>query len=155
MHQSDIAKTLVRIAGIVRPGGWIVCQEPLRTPAPRSQPHLDALSDYWDLLHRLLARAGGPQRSVEDLPRVAANNALEVHHAGGFFNILAPEEGFELHAGTLTAIREGATQSGIATAEQIDELLTVLRAAKHEKHQWVSTPFYLDLTLRTPPQGKH
>ena len=68
---------------------------------------------------------------------------------------MAPEEGFELHAGTLTAIREGATQSGIATAERIDELLTVLRAAKHEKYQWVSTPFFLDYTLRKPPQRKH
>jgi hypothetical protein len=153
MHQSDMARTLARLADIVRPGGWIVCQEPLSTPAPRSHPHLDALSDYWDLLHKLLARAGVPQRSIEDLPRVAADNALEVHHADGFFNIMAPDEGFELHAGTLTAIREGTTQSGVATAEQVDELLTAIRTAKHEKYQWVSTPFFLDLTLREPPQG--
>ncbi len=45
MHQSDMAKTLARMADIVRPGGWIVCQEPLRTPAPRSHPHLAGLSD--------------------------------------------------------------------------------------------------------------
>ena len=155
MHQSDTARTLARIADIVRPGGWIICQEPLSTPAPRSHPQLDALSDYWDLLHKLLARASVPQRAIEDLPRVAADNALEVHHADGFFNVMAPDEGFELHAGTLTAIREATTQSGVATAEKVDELLTALRTAKHEEYQWVSTPFFLDLTLRKAPQGAH
>ncbi len=123
MHQSNTARTLAQIADLVRPGGWIVSQEPLRTPAPRSHPHLDALSDYWELLHALLKRGGAPQCSAEELPRVAADTALEVHKANGFFNIMAPGEGFELHAGTLAAIREGAAQSGIATADQLDELL--------------------------------
>jgi SAM-dependent methyltransferase len=154
MHQSDTARTLARIAGIVRPGGWIVCQEPLRTPAPRSHPHLDALSDYWELLHALLERVGVPQRSVEELQLVAADNALEVHHADGFFNIMGSDEGFELHAGTLAAIQESATQSGIATAERLDALVAALRAARYEKYQWVSTPFFLDLALRKPSQGE-
>ena len=154
MHQSDTAKTLARLAELVRPGGWIVCQEPLRAPAPRSHPHLDALTDYWELLHALVERVGVPRCSIEDLPRVAADSALEVHEAEGFFNVMASDEGFELHAGTLAAIREGATQTGIATAEQLDELLAALRSAKHEKYQWVSTPFFLDLALRKPSQSK-
>ena len=83
MHQSDMAKTLARIADIVRPGGWIVCQEPLRAPAPRSHPPLDAVSDYWELLHGLLRGARVPQDSVESLRRVAADCALEEHGATG------------------------------------------------------------------------
>jgi SAM-dependent methyltransferase len=153
MHQRDPAETLGRIAELVRPGGWIVLQEPLRTPAPRSHPHLDALGDYWELLHTLLQRAGVPQCSVEELPHLAAAAGLEVHEADGYFSNMAPDEGFELHAGTLTAIRESVTQSGIATAEQLDELLTALRATNHAQYQWVSTPFFFDLVLRKPSQA--
>jgi SAM-dependent methyltransferase len=154
MHQRDMATTLARIADIVRPGGWIVCQEPLRSPGPRSHPHLDALSDYWELLHALLERVGVPQDSVESLRHVAADWGLEEDGATGFFNIMSPADGFDLHAGTLAAIREGATQSGIASAERVDALLAALLTAKHEKYQWVSTPFFLDLTLHKPSPAR-
>jgi SAM-dependent methyltransferase len=148
MHQRDPARILTRIAQVVRPGGWIVCQEPLRTPAPQSHPHLDALSDSWELLHRLLERLGVPPCSVEDLPLLAGDTALEVHHANGFFNSITPDEGFDLHAGTLAAIGQRATQSGVATAQQIDELLAAMTTAKDGSYQWVSSPYYLDLALR-------
>ncbi len=148
MHQGDTARTLARLTELVRPGGWILCQEPLRAPAPRSHPHLSALSDYWALLQSLLERVGVAQCSVEELPRIAADTGLEVHGADGFFKAMAPGDGFELHADTLAAIRERATESKIATAEQVDRLLTSLRTAEPEEYQWVSTPFYLDLALR-------
>jgi SAM-dependent methyltransferase len=154
MHQSDMAETLARIADIVRPGGWIVCQEPLRAPAPRSHPQLNALTDYWELLHALLGRVGVPQGSVESLRRVAAACGLEEHGATGFFNIMPPADGFDLHAGTLAAIRERTTQSGIASAEQVDALLAALRTAEREMYQWASTPFFLDLALRKPAQAR-
>ena len=48
------------------------------------------------------------------------------------------------------AARERAVKSGIATAEKIDDLVVNLRAAKDGDYDWVSTPFYLDLTLRKP-----
>src|SRR6266699_2453631 len=35
MHQAEPAWTLGRIAGLVRPGGWIVVHEPLASPPPR------------------------------------------------------------------------------------------------------------------------
>jgi hypothetical protein len=41
MHQPDPVRTLRRIAGLLRPGGWLVAQEPLWTP-PRSHPDLPA-----------------------------------------------------------------------------------------------------------------
>ncbi|HEX8928883.1 MAG TPA: class I SAM-dependent methyltransferase, partial [Actinomycetota bacterium] len=58
MHQANPVQTLRRIAALLRPGGWLVAQEPLRTPPPRSQPDLAALAGYWELLHQLLERAG-------------------------------------------------------------------------------------------------
>ena len=62
-----------------------------------------------------------------------------------------PELVFEIHAATLAAARERATQLGIA-AERIDDLVRDIRAAKNGGYQWVSSPFYLDLTLRKPAE---
>jgi hypothetical protein len=62
---------LGRIAGLVRPGGWIIAHEPLATPPPRSLPHLGALETYWDLLHEVMERAGVPRGTAERLPRSA------------------------------------------------------------------------------------
>jgi ubiquinone/menaquinone biosynthesis C-methylase UbiE len=50
VHQRDPAQTLERIAALLRPGGWIIAHEPLRSPPPRSSPPLDALTTYWELL---------------------------------------------------------------------------------------------------------
>ena len=38
MHQPDPVRTLSQIAGLLRPGGWVVAQEALRSPPPRSHP---------------------------------------------------------------------------------------------------------------------
>ena len=68
MHQPDPVRTLSQIASLLRPGGWIVAQEPLRSPPPRSHPHLDALGTFWDLVYEVLERAGGvPHGSVDGL----------------------------------------------------------------------------------------
>jgi hypothetical protein len=78
---------------------------------------------------------------------------LEVVAVDGSFGIIEPELGFDLHAATLLAARERAIASGIATGRQIDELVSDLRTAKGSGYQWVSMPFFLDLTLRTPVTG--
>jgi len=68
MHQPDSVRTLGQIARLLRPGGWVVAQEALRSPPPRSYPHLDALGAYWDLLYQVLERAGGvPPGAVDSL----------------------------------------------------------------------------------------
>jgi SAM-dependent methyltransferase len=154
MHQRDPVRTLQRIASLLRPGGWIVAQEAFRDPAPRSNPHVAALDSYWELLHRLIERSGVPARSVDDLPRAARAAGLEVTSAEGFFRVTDAGPGFELHAATLAAAGARAVQSGVATQGEIDELLRVLRRAQRERHEWVSTPFMLDLALRKPSQTK-
>ncbi len=42
MHQPDLVRTLRRIAQLLRPGGWLIAQEPLRTRPPRSHPDVAA-----------------------------------------------------------------------------------------------------------------
>jgi hypothetical protein len=151
MHQPDRQRTLSHIAGLLRPGGWVVAQEPLRNPPPRSYPHLDALGAYWALLHELMERDGGvPRDSVEGLVRSARAAGLEVVEANGSFVTADPELGFDLHAITIASARDRAIASGIATGKQIDDLVTDLRAARGGRYEWVSTPFFLDLTLRRP-----
>lgn len=150
MHQRDPVRTFQRISELIRPGGWIVAQEPLRVPAPRSNPQLDALGTYWALLHRLTERAGVPPGSVEDLPQAARAAGLEVVAMEGFFGVLEPSLAFDLHASTLAAGRGRAIESGIATEREVDELLQSMRRAKDGDYQWVSTPFFLDLAFRKP-----
>ena len=152
MHQPDPVRTLSQIARLLRPGGWIVAQEALRSPPPRSHPHLDALGAYWDLAYQVLERAGGvPHGAVDGLAGSARAAGLDVVDVNGSFPIVDPELGFDLHAATLLAARERAVASGVAAGPQIDDLVSDLRAAKGGGYEWVSTPFMLDLTLRKPP----
>ena len=151
MHQPDPVQTLSQIARLLRPGGWIVAQEALRSPPPRSHPHLDALGAYWDLVHELVERAGGvPHGAVDGLAGSARAAGLDVVAVDGSFATTDPKLGFELHAATLLAGKERAIASGIAAGQQIDDLVSDLRAAKAGGYEWVSGPFYLDLTLRKP-----
>src|SRR5262249_57236938 len=118
-------------------------------------PHLDALDAYWDLVHQLVERAGGvPHDSVDGLAGSAREAGLDVVAVDGSFGIIEPELGFGLHAATLLAARERAIASGIASGQQIDDLAGELRAAKGGGYEWVSMPFFLDLTLRKPPAAR-
>ncbi len=149
MHQADPAWTLSQIAGLLRPGGWIVSQEPLRSPPPRSHPHLGALDTYWDLFYEVMELAGVPRGSIEGLARSARAAGLEVVKASGFFIIHDPKLGFGQHAAVLAAARERAAKLGGAV-DKIDDLVLTLRAAQGGGYEWVSSPFFLDLALRKP-----
>ncbi|HEY7325190.1 MAG TPA: methyltransferase domain-containing protein [Streptosporangiaceae bacterium] len=151
MHQPDPARTLGQIARLLRPGGWVVAQEALRSPPPRSHPRLEALGVYWDLLYDVVERAGGvPPGSVDGLARSARAAGLEVVASTGTFVVADPDVGFNLHASTLQAGRERAVASGVVSGQQIDDLVSELRAAIGGGYEWVSSPFFLDLTLRKP-----
>lgn len=67
MHQTDPARTLGRIAGMLRPGGWLIAQEPLRNPPPQSCPELHAVGRYWELMHEAAAKSGVAPDAVENL----------------------------------------------------------------------------------------
>jgi len=135
----------------LRPGGWVVAQEALRNPPPRSYPHLDALGAYWDLLHQVMERAAGVRHgAVDGLAASARAAGLEVVAVDGSFGVLDPGLGFGLHAATVLAAKERAVASGVASGQQIDDLVNDLHAAKDGGYEWVSMPFFLDLTLRKP-----
>ena len=126
------------------------------TPSQLTPRHLvgrqhGALAAYWALLHGLLEQVVGvPRGSVDGLPRLARAAGLEVVAVNGTFATMEPEVGFDLHADTLAAARERGVASGAWTGDQVDTIVNDLRAAKAGNYEWVSTPFYLDLTLRKP-----
>jgi SAM-dependent methyltransferase len=152
MHQRDPARTMERIAALLRPGGWIIAHEALRSPPPRSSPPLDALTTYWELLYDVVEQLGAPQGSVDALARRARAAGLEVVEASGFFQIVPAEQGFDLHASTVAAAKSRTIQSGLGTGDEVDALERALRAAKDGGYDWVTTPFFLALTLRTQPR---
>jgi len=149
MHQRDPAQTMERIAALLRPGGWIVSHEALRSPPPRSSPPLAALTTYWELLYEVVERLTARTGSVEELARRARDAGFEVVETSGFFQVVPPELGFDLHASTIAAAKNRAIQSGVASGDEIDALERELRAAKDGAHDWVTTPFYLALAVRT------
>lgn len=149
MHQPDPANVLRRIATMLRPGGWIIAHEPLRSPAPRSSPPLDDLQRAWHLVLDIVERLGVPRGSVEGLPRHARETNLEVVETSGFFEVLPPALGFELHAATTAASKDRAAASGVMAAGDVDALVRRLRAAGSGAYAWVTTPFFLALTMRT------
>jgi SAM-dependent methyltransferase len=149
MHQPDPVRTLRQISGLLRPAGWIIAQETVLNPAPRSFPHLDALDAYWQLALKLVEGFGVPANTVERLPQSAAAAGLEVVRVDGSFAVTSPDRGFGIHAATLAAARDRATAAGLVAGEEIDALIAALRAAAADhRYEWVTSPFFLDLTLR-------
>ena len=150
VHQHDPVHTLRQIAGLVKPGGWVISQEPLGQPRPRSFPDFEAVGAAWGLMAELMERSGVPSQAAEQLPRWAAAAGLEVVRMDGSFSFGSPEAYFGLYAGALTAMRERAVGTGLTTGQDIDAIVASLAAAQPAAYEWVTSPAYLDLTLRKP-----
>jgi SAM-dependent methyltransferase len=148
MHQADPGVTLARIARLLRPGGWLIAQEPLRVPPPRSHPAVDALDRYWELMHEAAARSGVARDAVETLPAAARRAGFDVVHVSGFFNVVDPAVGFEIHASAVSAIRSRVTATGVADDFELARLEESMREHAAGADGWVTTPFMLDLALR-------
>ena len=143
VHQADPVATLRQIASLLRPGGWIIAQEPLLVPPPMSFPRLDALDDYWAMLMTAIAqRAGGPAQSVERLPQAAVAAGLVVVRADGSFAVGPPSELIGLNAATLAGARDRIVAAGLATAAEIDAVLAAMAAAGESGHEWATSPFF-------------
>jgi SAM-dependent methyltransferase len=149
LHQRDAARTLARIATVVRPGGWIIAQEPLRDPTPRSSPEHDSLMPGWHMMADLVTGFSGSDAAADDLPRRAAGSGLEVVRVDGSFAIGRPQRMFPIYAASLDAMRERAIAAGLVTAAELDALTGPLKAAGGD-YDWVTSPFFLDVTMRKP-----
>ena len=126
MHEADTVRTLSQIARLLRPGGWVVAQEALRTPPPRSHPHLDALGAYWDLVDQCWNEPGAcrsaPSMASLGLRVRRALTSLRLRKLGDYRS----GAGLRPARGYLLAAKERAVASGIATGQQIDDLVSDL-----------------------------
>ena len=68
----------------------------------------------------------------------------------GFFGVVPAQIGLEIAMANLAVVRERAVSAGVATDDEIDELLGALRAAMDCEHEWISTPCVFDLAFRKP-----
>jgi SAM-dependent methyltransferase len=150
MHQADPERTLRKIAGMLRPGGWLVVQEPLRTPPPQSYPQVGTIGRYWELMHEAAAKSGVAPDAVENLRASAARAGFEIAAANGFFNVMEPSVGFDIHASAVAALKTRLVGTGVAAGSEVDELERSLHQAASGQEGWLTSPFMLDLTLRKP-----
>ena len=150
LHQPDPARTLRCIAELLRPGGVLIAQEPLRSPAWLSHPHISHLSAHWELLYESIERAGTPHQAVEDLPRFARAAGFEVTAMSGFMSVFAPEVGLQIAMANLAAVRKRALALGVATEQQFDEIMGGLSAAMNAKdsYDWIASPLIFDLAFQ-------
>jgi len=147
MHQADPKLTMARIARLLRPGGWLVTQEPLRKPPPTGYPTSADLERYWELLHEAAAKSGAAPDAAETLLANAVQAGFESVATGGFFNVMASSVGYDIHATGVHAMRSRLLRTGVATEEELDALELALRAAAPQDG-WVTSPFMLELILR-------
>ncbi|HEX3959613.1 MAG TPA: methyltransferase domain-containing protein, partial [Trebonia sp.] len=150
VHQHDPVLTLRRVAGLLQPGGYVIAQEGLPRPLPRSFPDLDAVGAAWGLMVELVERSGVPAGTVDRLPQWAAAAGLEVVRMDGSFALGAPGRYFDLYASSLAAIRDRAVAAGLTAGHDIDAVIASLTSADPAAYEWVTTPIHLDLTLRKP-----
>ena len=150
LHQPDPVQTLRRIASMLRPGGWIVAQEPLRHPSPQAFPHCPELDTAWQLIFDLVEKLGAQPQATEQLPRSVVSAGLELVRTDGVFIVGSPASLFSVFADTIAAMRENATAARLADGDQIDALIAALNAAAHGDYQWVAPGFGLECTMRKP-----
>jgi SAM-dependent methyltransferase len=152
MHQPEPLHTLRRIRDQLRPGGWLVCMEPLWKPTPFAHPPAEALATAWDMLRRAAVRSGAAPSAVADLPELAPRAGFTVTSTSGCLQPLDTRTGFELHAATTRAARERILASGAALAEEVDAVLTDLERPR-DAGGWVSSPVSLCLALQRDDGG--
>jgi SAM-dependent methyltransferase len=147
MHQPDLRRTLARIGALLRPGGWLVAQEPLPTPPPTAEPAVPQLARYWELIYETMRRLGA-ECAVPNLAARCREAGFQVVDMSGFFHVLPASAGFELHATTLAASKDRATAARVADAAEIDAVIENLRRAGSDGQGWVTSPFYLAVTAK-------
>lgn len=149
MHQRDLGAIVDQLALLLRPGGWLVCHEPLPTPPPWSYPDNDALGPAWDVVHTVVRSSGVAPDAIAALPHTLSDRGFDVEHVGTISTLMPPALGFELHAQTIDAVRVRAAALDAGLVENVDGLSGALhKAAGGSDYRWVSTPLYLDIAAQ-------
>lgn len=148
-HQSDSAGGLAAMVAATRPGGLVLVED-VEVAAIWSSPPSAALERHTEIYvaaaHGLGAR---PDFACEIAPTLAALGATDIH-VDVVQPVLRGTDELRAHACTMEAIAQPALAQGIATAEEIDDLVAQLDELAAAPG-WVSTlPRTVQISARAP-----
>jgi SAM-dependent methyltransferase len=134
VHLPERAAVLARLAGCLRPGGWLVIEDADPALQPLACP--DAAGPAQELANRirhgfraLLAGRGADLAFGRTLPRLLRAAGCEQVSAE-LHGPLAQPAGAALEAATIAMIREPLLAAGLATAAELDQHLANLAAGR-------------------------
>ncbi|WP_240812731.1 methyltransferase domain-containing protein [Streptomyces sp. DASNCL29] len=131
VHLPDRAEALRRMAGAVRPGGWLVVEDadpalqPLACPDERG-PAEELANRIRRGFRALLAERGVDLAFGRTLPALLRGAGLHDVRAEGFFPLTSPACR-ELEAATVRQLRGRLVAGGLATEQEIERHLDHLR----------------------------
>jgi SAM-dependent methyltransferase len=130
-HQSDAAATLRAVAHLLRPGGRIVAQDPLRDDGfPRFDPPVPAVERIKELDIAHLRHRGLAYDVAWDYADLCAQAGLRLIDWQGTIELTVHDNGgLEFGRRLLPAQQDGLVAAGLATVAEIDELTQQVDAA--------------------------
>lgn len=147
LHQADPARTLRRMASLLREGGMLIAHEPsdLALHAPASEPHVPAMTRVWELVIAA-ARARGARTDFGRRGRAYLTEAgLTVESQRAYYVHYPPEIGYEIPRVALHSLRPTLAEHALASDEEIACLDRELEGAKGRADmQWVSSPLMFE-----------
>jgi SAM-dependent methyltransferase len=147
LHQADPARTLGRMAALLRPGGVVIAHEPSDLPvhAPASEPAVPAMTRVWELVIAA-AQARGAHTDFGRRGRAYLEAAGFAIESGGAYTVhYPPAVGYEIPRVALQSLRPTLAQHGLAEEKEIARLDRELEEAKHRADvQWVSSPLMFE-----------
>jgi SAM-dependent methyltransferase len=154
IHQREPAKTLRRMAALLRPGGYVVIHELLRdAPLPRSEPHVAELEQAAQWGREVNLRSGGS-------PDVARHFHTVCRHAGlrevsqrlfGAVESQDSRERVQIRRESLVALRPALLRYDIASEAEIDMALGHLAEAEGWEFEVFFPGLYVELVAQVPP----
>jgi SAM-dependent methyltransferase len=153
VHQPVPAQALDQIKSIVRQGGYIVLQEPLRAGVPALGEEFPAINEAWEMAFEVVERSGAAANVARDLAALCEKAGLTIISQRGFLNVTPAPAGTPLGQrfhDLLLGMRAAAVRLGVASEAAIEELLARLRAATENRESSLIGPVYLEVIARCP-----
>jgi SAM-dependent methyltransferase len=148
-HQSDPATGLAAMVAATRPGGMILVED-VEVAAVWSSPPDDALRRHVELYvaaaHGLGAR---PDFACEIAPTLATLGATDIH-VDVVFPVLREPDDLRAHACTMEAIAAPVIAQGLATADEVTELVAQLDQFADTRGVVATLPRVVQVSARAP-----